>query len=466
MKKMIHIAVVPSLAVLLSACAGPGTQPVGTLDDLGPGGLAAVVLKKLRDDQGPGGLKSVVRDTLNQPDTVEPKKTLLQKALLDALQEMDTGNEKDAFVREEVFTFRWGGADPDIQDRFHDKLKEIFSVAQDAAQDAAAQEDGSSGFKIKASIFNTDRDGKLMPIGRPSYTARELEDMPKPSKDPAYKVVVYTAENLAGMTSTDRHVITKYIREVISKIPGIGENRIETPIRMDPEPSRVVIPKRNYQTYVLATGSGDPYPSCEGTTTYQVVGDQDAAGRQVTLFIDDGTNTEEVKGPEYSVKKEGGVLVRRNDPDVMYELVRKIVGVETDRDSVTRGKRTWTRIDDTEWFKVGLGGKKVEEHLKILGIEVGDCVFDQPKTDRHFVLAALRVPAPDPRPTVVHYYVVDLVSAEVEQSYEYTEERAACPPSDKEWNAARSRLLGELEKIVKAKEGPAAVRTLRDACPQ
>ena len=490
MKKMIHIAAVPSLAVLLSACAGPGTQP-GTLDDLGPGGLAAVkeaVSEALLDDSGPGGLNPVqqaVQDTLNNPGPNDTP-SMLQQAVQNAL--LDMGGKKEDFVWEEIFTFRWDGADSGIQDRIHNKLMEIFSVAQ---------KDGSSGFKIKASMFTTNPDGSLFPIHPDGtrihrdrgeihriYTVKDFKEMPEPGEVRSYQAVVYTAENLAGMTRIDQAAIGE-VRDAISKIPGMGGNRIETPIRMDSGPVRVIIPKSNTQTYVLATGSGVRYPSCKGETTYRVVGDRDSADRDVTLFIyADGATppVRKVEGPEYTDLKRGGVLVRTGEGNaVLYELVRRhpehIVDRRTEDDGTLEKLRKPEELkargwkvdgENPEWLRRQLGGKEIEESLKALKMEVGNCVIDKPETDNNFVLAALTASAPDPRPTVAHYYIVDLVSADVTQSYEYTEERPACPPSGGVWRdnpQSQSQLFLALVDIVGKKEGSDAAATLKKACP-
>ena len=372
MKKMIHIAAVPGLAVLLSACAGPGTQP-GTLDDLGPGGLAAVVLKELRDDSGPGGLKSVVRqatqDALNQSDPdkpggptllqkvlsqpADPDKpeglTLLQKVLLDMADD-----EEDPFVRREFFEFNWQGADPDIHAEVKDRLEQIFRKKN------TKRPARSPGLEVDRILIYDDSKETEKEIG-----------------------VRYTVENLAGMTAEDRDLI-KWIEGEIALIPGVGENRIKTPIRMDPGLSRVTIPTSNTRNYVLARGIAPSAPECTVDFTYQVVRTDDIERREVTLFIHNG-------------KSDGGLPVKQEGPKYVFK-----------------------------WEKGDVDPK------------TGKCDTDKVPEKAHFVMAKLE--ATDGRPTVVHYYSVDLVSHRVDQWYEYTEGRPACPPTEGIWTTPEGKI--------------------------
>ena len=84
MKKMIHIAAVPGLAVLLSACAGPGGLENAVQEALtnpGPGGLNPV--QEALANPGPGGLNPV------------------QQAMVDALKP-SPGSNQNAAVQEAV----------------------------------------------------------------------------------------------------------------------------------------------------------------------------------------------------------------------------------------------------------------------------------------------------------------------------------------------------------------------------
>lgn len=434
MKKMAYIAAVSSLAVLLSACAGLGSQTGSgsqtLIDDLGPGGLAAVKkeVKALLDDSGPGGLmQQATQNALNQP--ADPEKpdgpTLLQMAL----GEM-AGEGEPAFVREEVFRFNWEASEEKIRGEVDDKLRGIFSKAQTDAENR-----GSPNFEIKASVINANgKRGKI-------FTAKDLKDMPRTPYG-----VVYTAVNLAGMTSADKRAIVKIAEFDIPAIP----DQSATPLRMDEGPIRVVIPKSNTRNYVLATGRGAPYPSCLGQTNYTVVSDKDTANRQVTLYIWDGKMVRKVIGSEYTDPKQGGVVRSIFEDEGTPQ--QKVVGYELVRKDPKKG---WAEIEGHEgqekWFRKSLGSlSEAEKALKQLDISSGDCIFDTAETTKHFVLAALEAKS-DPRPTVVHYYVIDLVSGIPSQSYEYTKGRPACPPS--EWGkAARKALFGPLVALVEQDE--------------
>lgn len=377
MKKMIHIAAVPVLAVLLTACAGPGSQdgaePVGTLDDPGPGGLTdvekAAVEKAVEEvllvDPAPGGLNPVQK-ALHQEVQVQDKDgkttttTLLQKALQKVL--LDMVDDDDPFVRREVFAFNWEAADGGIQKQVSDRLEEIFrNKPKPNTRWHEPRPDGSPGLKI----------------GWPPEEGRSGR-------------VLYTVENLAGMTKDDEDLID-WIADEIALIPGVGENRIETPIRMDPGPSTVAIPTSRTRNYVLAVGRGTPHPECTATIVYTVVSEKDNRERDVVLSIHNGKDVQEVIGPEYPVEVDGHV-----EPGT------------------------------------------------------GKCITDRAKEDYHFVLAELR--ATDGRPTVVHYYAVNLVTTEVKRWYEYTEGRPACPPSDGVWDTKPAGRVAQQELIMDEKK--------------
>ena len=112
MKKMIHIAAAPGLAVLLSACAGPG--PVGlenavqeALTNPGPGGLNPV--QEALANPGPGGLNPVQQAMVDalKPSSGSNQNAAVQQAVNAAVQQaLAQGKEgEEVLYRELTYTF-------------------------------------------------------------------------------------------------------------------------------------------------------------------------------------------------------------------------------------------------------------------------------------------------------------------------------------------------------------------------
>ena len=382
MKKMIHIAAVSGLAVLLSACAGPGTQAVkeavseALVDDSGPGGLNPVqrAVSEALVDSGPGGLKPVVeqavQDTLSKPgpggvhqallDALKPdEKGNVDKAVQDALELALGSLGGDDFIRSETFVFDLSGVgDARAAARIEGKLNSIFTEAQGKAK---------PGLTVSKLEKYTDA-----PHGSPYY-----------GKPMVYKAVV---ENLAGLTREDTGFIDREIRTQIAEIPGLSVNEGEgakktyAPIRKDPQPPVAVIPKNNASLYTAVAASGKAKLTCSDVTIYkhQIYSAKEVEGRNVVLHIHDGGEGPSVEriGPEY-------------DSEVpIYPVDEK-------------GKEV--NVNDGE---------------KAVRCEIG-----KPKAKYHYIMAKLE------DPTVVQYHILDVVNNIPEHiPDEYTEEKPACPP--------------------------------------
>ena len=117
MKKLTHIAALVAMTALLSACAAPGA-----LDNLGPGGLAAVeqAVQDTLNNPGPGGLNPVekaAQDALSKPGPV-------QQAVQQAVEMELKKREGVPLTRQMEFDF--SRLDPSIAGAAREEMKKFL----------------------------------------------------------------------------------------------------------------------------------------------------------------------------------------------------------------------------------------------------------------------------------------------------------------------------------------------------
>ena len=411
MKKLTHIAAPVALTALLSACA-TGPESV-TLENLGPGALEAIqneAVKKLTNPGPDGGLSPVqqaaqdaAQDALQDALLTKPgdnDNTMLQQAVQQVLQKL---SEDDEFVRREFFEFDLGGVDQKKHPEIHEKLEKIFG---------------------KARRRNPNKELTV------SDVIRSLPDRQGVSRIG----VRYYVENLAGLTQDDRKVIAQ-IEEGIKDIPGLGDEQIQTPIRMDPGPKEPVIPQKITRVYTAATGRAEAKLTCPENTTisHQLIGDEEAEGRRIVLSI---YNVDDGKVALPPKIQDGPVYKEIRDILTVFKAAKRKAPVEVkaierdDKGIMTRGKGTvdgtlwmWSLEDDESWVVIQGDKGKYGEWKAV------DCVIERPGTQPHYVMAELRPTHGELPPTVVQYHKIDVVNNRIIPSPdEYTEERPACPP--------------------------------------
>ena len=233
MKKMIHIAAVPVLAVLLSACATPGGQNLAA-----PGGLSQVQkdeVKAVAEDvlKGPGGLNAVVNALTPGNDGLDSK---VKQALNTAVELVLSGQTKDStFIRRKTFKFDLSKVPPTPRKIVKEELSRIFG-------NPPSKKVGSELEFRKGIYLSTDEDDK----------------------------VGYVVENLAGLTGPDKDVVD-WIEGQIRNIPSLhGKDSVS--IRLDPSQPKAEIPIHQTLEYVGIAGGIKAADRCKIEITMDLAG--------------------------------------------------------------------------------------------------------------------------------------------------------------------------------------------------
>ena len=228
MKKLTYIAAPVAMTALLSACTAPGT-----LDNLGPSGLAAVKeeVQNVLANEGPGGLAAAVENTLSKPG---PARQAMQDAARQAVQQaMQQVSGKELFRRVE-YNF-------DLRLARNEAKEQILTALSKLASDIP-------------------------------------EFVEKPGKDS--NTVTYVVEDLKGMDPEGYPL--EPVNAAIRGFPGIS---VEASIRMDPKDDIVILKDEVRQFAVVAKHPGEDRPvpvsfSCTVDPTFTLTDANDSLAVQ------------------------------------------------------------------------------------------------------------------------------------------------------------------------------------------